>query len=219
MSIANFGLIPYEQTLHGRLYYDNNQKEHDCTTIENITIDPSEYKFNSPIVMVEKYNNILTYRHNCGYIDKALAVQKIHGSVALIVHNETVSDIIEVPMHGNLSKAKKLHIPTVLISKEDGEKLKRFYIENKDNPATLESIRLEINFEVRKSDHVNLEIFYTNEGYEVLNLLSSINNEMMASDILDKINIKLHYITTEDFNYFSVIDKFVLGEGCTAHYS
>jgi hypothetical protein len=103
-------------------------------------------------------------------------------------------------MSDPMNMGKSLSIPTVLISKENGEKLKIFYRDNKDNRDVLKSIKLEIDFEVgKKDDIVEYEYFYSGGNQEVYKNLSELQdlNAMLGN----LIHYKSRYITTSSDNF------------------
>jgi hypothetical protein len=106
-----------------------------------------------------------------------------------------------------------LTIPAVLISKEDGEKVEAFYKANKDNPRVLESIRLEVDFEVgKKKDIVEYEIFSSGDWSEVYQVLSELRD--IHSILGDMVTYKSRYITRSSYEFSQGIYKDNLVEGC-----
>jgi hypothetical protein len=141
----------------------------------------------------------------------------------LVVYNETVPDINRIIMNDPYNMGRTLSIPAVLISKENGEKLKKFYYDNKDNEKVLDSIRLEIDFEVgKKDDIVEYEVFYTGNSKEVYKLLSDLSeiNESLGA----MVRYKSRYVSTAsfEFNRGTFIDNdycMVKGKYCPLFYN
>ena len=87
-------------------------------------------------------------RGNCSFVTKSRNVQNLGGSLALITDNqyEKLEDILMI----DDGTGSDIFIPTVLISKIDGDKIKFFLQANKDNPAVLKNIILNIEFDMVK---------------------------------------------------------------------
>ena len=77
-------------------------------------------------------------------------------------------------------RGNEVTIPGVLISYEDGLILKDYYTKNKMNKTLLQSIKLEINFEMENKDNIiNYDLWYApdmEEVYEILLDLHSYQN-------------------------------------------
>ncbi len=67
-------------------------------------------------------------RGNCTFVTKARNVQNVGGLFALIIDNE--DEEIDSIILADDGSASDIYIPTVLISKRDGELIKKFMIEN-----------------------------------------------------------------------------------------
>lgn len=143
MNFANFGKIPYGFLFTGKLYYDLNDKEDDfaCKALDEFHENFDNNKADRfPIIMVD--------RGNCTFVTKARNVQKLGGMLALIVDNKEEENIDNVQMFDD-GTGSDIYIPTVLISKKDGEKIKQFMMQNKNsiNPI-LREIILSIDFDM-----------------------------------------------------------------------
>lgn len=139
----------------GRLHYDLNDKDADyaCKPLPSNTLDYESSPDQYPIVMVE--------RGNCTFVTKARNVQRIGGLFALIVNNN--DENINKMILSDDGTGSDIYIPTVLISKKDGERLKKYMIENKNSPASLRNIVLSIEFRM-----VKLFIFHFRNLYNFL---------------------------------------------------
>jgi hypothetical protein len=93
-----------------------------------------------------------------------------------------------------------LSIPTVLISKENGEILQKFYRENKGDPNILKQIRLEVDFQVElRSDTVQYELFYSGNTYDTYNLLVQLAE--MNKQFGQSVEYTSRYLTSSSSNY------------------
>lgn len=122
----------------GRLHHDLNDKEVDyaCKPLPPNTLDFESSPDQYPIVMVE--------RGNCTFVTKARNVQRVGGLFALIVNNN--DDDIDKMILSDDGTGSDIYIPTVLISKKDGEMLKKYMYDNRNSPVSLKNIILSIEF-------------------------------------------------------------------------
>ena len=125
----------------GRLYYDLNDKEKDyaCRPLTGINIEHTNRMDRMPIVMID--------RGSCTFVSKARNVQKIGGGLALIINNEEGQSVDSVIMTDDGS-GSDIVIPTVMISKEDGYKIKEFLMANKEDTQLLENIIVSVEFKI-----------------------------------------------------------------------
>jgi hypothetical protein len=132
--------MPYGYYMTGRLFYDidNIDSDYACKPIKTITVDHDIGSDKFPIVMVD--------RSNCTFVTKARNVQNIGGRIALIVNNNN-EDINNIIMADD-GTGNDINIQAVLISLEDGEKIKQFIRENKHDTAMLAKLILAIEYEM-----------------------------------------------------------------------
>ena len=117
----------------------------------------------SPIIMVEK--------GGCSYVTKVLNIEEARGHAAIII-NDRRGEKVENKMMPDDGRGNEVTIPGVLISYEDGLILKDYYTKNKMNKTLLQSIKLEINFEMENKDNiVNYDLWYTPDMEEVYEIL------------------------------------------------
>jgi hypothetical protein len=137
---SNFGKVPYGQFVIGRLYYDTNNKELDyaCKPLTGINIQPETRVDRFPIVMVD--------RGTCTFVSKVRNVQKLGGALALIVDNSD-EDINTVVMNDD-GTGSDIYIPAIMISKKDGQIIKDFFMNNKDDSQLLSSILVSVEFQI-----------------------------------------------------------------------
>lgn len=93
---------------------------------------------------MDRYPIVMVDRGNCTFVTKARNVQNIGGMFALIVNNND-EDINQLIIADD-GTGSDIYIPVVLISKADGEKIKKFMIEKKDNYSLISNIILSIEF-------------------------------------------------------------------------
>lgn len=105
-----------------------------------------------------------------------------------------VQDIESVIM-GDDGNGKSITIPGVLISKEDGEILKTYYRNNKDN-LNSRPIILEIDFEMETSDNiVSLDVYFESNDFNMLRLLRDIYYHDYFYYLKDSIKFTPRFVT------------------------
>ncbi len=147
--------MPYGQFVIGRLYYDVTNKEEDyaCKPLTGINIVAESRVDRFPIVMVD--------RGSCTFVSKARNVQRIGGALALIIDNQD-ENIDKVQLNDD-GTGSDIIIPTIMISKSDGEKIKDFFMKNKDDGQVLASIVVSIEFRIvnfKKNNNFYLNLLF-----------------------------------------------------------
>ena len=150
-SLAKFGSIPYGSNIIGQVYYP---EPHDgCTAFNSSGIyfsfnnesDPS----NNPIILIDRGNCVLT--------TKSKYAQLIGAKMVIIVQN-TDQDITSLNFPDN-GQGKYLHIPTIFINKEEGQKIEALINLNSNNKSP---VVIRATFPASPSyDVVNYNIWYT----------------------------------------------------------
>ncbi len=168
-SYSNFGKIPYGYTLSGRVYFDPNNKDEDmaCKPIKSIHVEKDPLIDKAPIVLID--------RGTCYFVEKVKNVEDIGGHVALIVDNKKEDPTTIIMSDDSRRRGQNIHIPALLISKEDGKIIENFYRENKDKKDVLESIILEIEFQMEHpSNEVHYSFFFSSTDFNVYTALREI---------------------------------------------
>lgn len=131
--------MSYGHNLIGRLHYDLKNKESDyaCSALNTTAYNFQAFPNDFQIVMVD--------RGNCNFVTKARNVQKIGGLFALIINNED-DDIDQLVMADDGTGAD-IYIPTVMITKKDGEIIEKFMRDSRNN---FHDIVLNVEFEMVK---------------------------------------------------------------------
>jgi len=89
-------------------------------------------------------------RGDCSFVLKSKHIQDIGGEVALVVNNDDVDPRL-IFMDKDNTSTQKVHIPTILISKADGDIIKSFWKENVKN-SIIPEIYISIKFEMKQVD-------------------------------------------------------------------
>ena len=148
MNYASYGNIPYGSTFTGKLFYDLDDKEDDyaCKNMKKIHYYSEKLGVFS-IIMIDK--------GSCTLVTKTRNVQKLGGSLVLIINNDN-EDIEEISFL-NDGTASDIYIPTVLISKKDGNVIKN-YLSQKAN-----------EYKTQKEFYKNVDIIMNVEFAMVIN--------------------------------------------------
>jgi hypothetical protein len=141
---------------------------------------------------------ILIFSGTCSFVQKVKNVEKIGGHVALIINNN--ADPIEYIVMSDDGRGRDITIPGVLISQSDGFKLSDFYRTNKDNQKVLDSIVLEVDFEMEHSSNtVKYDIYMSSDNEAVYKLLKELTD--YQRELGDQAILNVHYITYQSVLY------------------
>jgi len=156
----------------GRVFYFD-EFSNGCTKSPNIILDPEGDPDNdfSPIVLVD--------RGNCSFVRKARNVQELGGALTLIVDSRDDSDPTSVIMIDDGTGAN-IAIPTVMISKEDGARIKsaikRTEENNKRQGVRKEFVVMIVDFEINKpDDRVEYDIWYTSGDSKAMDFIRNMH--------------------------------------------
>jgi hypothetical protein len=116
--------------------------------LDNKNIDGAcgelEYKWESTVDS-DKNHIVMVDRGDCSFVQKARNVQKAGGHVALIINNEANVKPETVLMVDD-GTGSDILIPAILISREDGEKIKQYMRENRGNKDS--KVVMDVEFEI-----------------------------------------------------------------------
>ena len=182
-SYGNFGRIYSGFSTRGRIYMvkqESQQENYACKPLTDlyISITPGIWEY-FPIILIE--------RGNCSYVEMARNVQRAGGYMALIINNKE-GNVKDYPVKDD-GTASDIVIPTAMISKEDGDKIKNYYNERYGQ----ENIILQLSFYTHRQEVVDIE-FYTEinnqKGFQLMDEFSSYYN--LIKDIS---NFKPYYVS------------------------
>ena len=147
----------------GRLYY--NASNNDGCYSSNFTFDIHDDPDGilTPIFLVE--------RGNCTFVTKVRNVQINGGSLAVIIDNREWEDPNHVIMSDD-GTGSGITIPSMMISKQNGEKLKQFLINNEEEITRKVSLTAEFIYS-NKENHVHWELWYTSSHDRSLDFISN----------------------------------------------
>lgn len=112
---ANFGFVPYGQTIMGNLHYSENQKyscdEYDEGTQLKRTDDVSPF--------------MIARRGECSFVQKVRNMENIGVAVSIVVDNR--AEMIDEILMSDDGTGGGIRIPSLLIGQKDGDKLIEWY--------------------------------------------------------------------------------------------
>lgn len=114
---ANFGYVPYGQTIIGHLHYNASDSDAceefgDGAALERTQEDISPF--------------YLAMRGNCSFVQKVRNLENIGVAVAIIVDSKRDEMVDEILMSDD-GTGGGIRIPSMLIGKNDGDKLISWY--------------------------------------------------------------------------------------------
>lgn len=149
-SLSRFGNVQENFETIGKLYYNTSALYNDgCSPF---TSKLEKYSVESPPI-------VLVDRGNCTFVTKARNVQHAGGSMVLLVNNEPrpVNFIIMI----DDGTAFDIQIPVVLISQENGRKLKNFIKNNENNKTLIDNIIVDVKLYNQYFEKVQIDLFLT----------------------------------------------------------
>jgi hypothetical protein len=150
-SYSNFGHIPYGQSIIGRIYYNENNKDGCEPTefTEDFTNDPDNVL--SPIFLV--------YRGGCTFVKKTRNILNARGALAVIIDSKPNEDVSSVVMTDD-STGMGISIPAMLISFEDGQMLVDYLTQASEEDRKKAALAAE--FTMKNPDNrVEYDVWYT----------------------------------------------------------
>lgn len=156
----------------------------------NMTIAEKNIVDEVPIIMVD--------RGNCSFVTKVRNVQDAGGHLALIVNNDPTEKIEDIFMADD-GRGRDLVIPGVMITYEEGEILKNYYKQNKENKEILDSIRLEIDFEMEnRTNIVKLDFFVNSDNEKFYKVISDLYYHL--TELQEFIDLNVYYISHPSYS-------------------
>ena len=112
---ANFGFVPYGQTIMGKLHY-SHEHQYACEEFnETVTLDRTDDI--SPFMIAR--------RGECSFVQKVRNMENIGVAVSIIVDNR--AEMIDEILMSDDGTGGGIRIPSMLIGTNDGDKLINWY--------------------------------------------------------------------------------------------
>ena len=180
---ANFGHIPYGHSLIGKIYYDQDNMM-GCQKM-NMT-DNSDSTFDSNDGQdVHKTKILLVDRGECSFVTKVRNAERAGASLVVVVDNKA-ENITNVVM-GDDGTGTGIRIPSMLIGKEDGLKLK--YYANNNDAGTLSA-----EFNTPMIDgKVHVELWYSSNNRLALDFIKAFDKYIHQLE--DRVDFEPRFVT------------------------
>lgn len=203
-TISNFGLIPYGISIEGKLNF---------YTLISDGCQPFSFQF--PIhPKVDESPILLLTLGGCSAITKILNVQQARAHAVIFINNNPNQNISDINIQDE-GKGEQVTIPSLLISYEDGEILKSFYKKNINDNNIINSIKVNIEFEMEHPDNtVEYDLFYSPDDPDVYSLLRNLNQYDVK--LGEHNELRIHFVTYTDNEYKEDIKTIIpncLGSG------
>ena len=111
----------------------------------------------------------LVDRGNCHFVTKVRNVEKAGGSLAVIIDDSGTNHVNKIIMSDD-GTGTGIRIPAMIISKEDGKKLKSFLLQANPDLSRQASLSAEFVFENIENE-VKWQFFYTSANDKALDFV------------------------------------------------
>lgn len=178
-SLANFGNPPYGSHIIGRVYtYKKDQNVTGCVPLPPMNFESTPGVANNPILIID--------RGNCSFVVKVRNAQSI-GASAVIIANNREGDPEHIMMIDD-STAGNIYIPSMLISKDNGIKLKNYLLSHPNN-----KVRVQMTFEMPNPDNrVEYEMWMSSEHSVLREFLADFSKH--AQNLIPNTLMSPHYV-------------------------
>jgi hypothetical protein len=113
-------------------------------------------------------------------VTKVRNVEKAGGALAVIIDDSNTNDIKKIIMSDD-GTGTGIRIPAMLISKQDGQKLKNFLVQSSSDLARQASLSAEFIFENIENE-VNWQFFYTSANDKALDFVRNFKEDVTKLD-------------------------------------
>ena len=185
LEYATFGIIPYRFSARGEILISNEDNNLSCKKHTK----PIDY--NSKIIKTN-FKILLVKRGECTFVTKARNAQEAGANMLIII--DDVSSNIHNYIIADDGTGYDIHIPTAMISKEDGEKIFNYIIENKNI-----NVYVDVDFSIKNSRFIELETFFSSSEKKAYELLIHLSEYFSEFD--QQINYKPRYVTHRSPSY------------------
>lgn len=187
---SNFGRIQYGHKMEGYLLFDtvNETATYGCDKFTRYAeMNPEVGR--SPFVLVRE--------GHCTFATKIRNIEEAGGHVGIVVSDANDNDL---DMFDD-GRGRDIAIPSIRISRDDGEKLISYYKSNMNKEkGDIKKIRIEIIFELEKQKNfVDYGVWYRPDDPSVYIFLKEFYKYQEALGDIAKLDI--HFITYTDYSY------------------
>lgn len=177
---ANFGHIPYGQSLVGEISYDTKNPT-GCEKYVTTEEDASS----TDTVEVKKSKIMLVDRGSCSFVQKVRNAERAGASLVVVMDNK-IEDVEKAVM-GDDGTGTGIRVPSMLIGKSDGDRLKAFA-----KRASNGTLSAEFNMP-NIEDKVHVELWYSSNNVLALDFLKEFDK--YRHELKDRIEFEPRFVT------------------------
>ena len=155
---ANFGYIPYGQTIMGKLHYFP-EHEKACDELDETKVKLDRSDDITPFM--------IAYRGECSFVQKVRNMENIGVAVAIIIDNRP--EMIDEILMSDDGTGGGIRIPSMLIGENDGKKLVDWY--TKATPEERASLVLMSEFVMPVHENVDVDFWFTSSSDRAIDFL------------------------------------------------
>lgn len=178
---ANFGHIPYGQSLIGSISYDSNNPK-GCQRMGT-----GDEELPTVVGEAKKTKIVLVDRGECSFVTKVRNAERVGASLVVVVDNR-FEDISNVVM-GDDGTGTGIRVPSMLIGKEDGARLKQFA--SLSDSGTLSAEFTMPNIE----EKVHVELWFSSNNVLALDFIKEFDKYM--PELQSRVDFEPRFVTWE----------------------
>lgn len=184
-SYANFGFIPYGQTIMGKMHYDPANKD-GCS--EYATEEANEIKRSNDLTPF-----MVAERGDCSFVQKVRNMEAVGVAVGIVV-DEYAEDVDSVLMSDD-GTGGGIRIPSMLISKTDGKNLLSWFMAATEEEKSQVVIMAEFVLPNEAGNKVEWDLWMTSSSDRAIDFLEDF--EVMQEQLGDQVKFTPHYVFWE----------------------
>ena len=182
---ANFGYIPYGQSVMGKLHF----LEEDNNACEEF---PEGYELKRMSDDISPF--MIANRGDCSFVQKVRNMENIGVSVAIIIDNR--AEMIDEVLMSDDGTGGGIRIPSMLIGNNDGAKLLAWW--RSASQVEKDSLVLMSEFVMKQHDIVDIDFWYTSSSDRSINFLEDFTK--IEKNLGSLINFKPRFVFWECTN-------------------
>ena len=183
-SNANFGYIPYGQSIMGKIHFDADDK-FACQEFKDDILDRKSEV--SPF--------FLAVRGGCSFVQKVRNMENIGVAVGIVIDDH--SEQIEQVLMSDDGTGGGIRIPSMLIGNADGQKLLKWFetATDEDKEQLVVMAEFQMAFEDQNPKHVDYDLWLTSSSDRALDFIEDFAK--MDKSLGDSATFTPHYVFWE----------------------
>jgi hypothetical protein len=127
------------------------------------------------------------------------ALEKINADAVIIVYNKNVDDIKNIVLGNPNGWGRHVKVPGVVITKEDGHKIKKYLDRHNNDKSYVKHIYVELDFNIERNDVVKYDIYFSNGYDQIYDLMLQLGP--MHEALGDKVTFEPKYVSHKNYHY------------------